>query len=151
MLAATDIESAPRAHAREGRDAVTGRFRPGNRAWEARASSGPKPLFADAESLWKACVEYFDWVDDNPLYEDQLFTFQGRVSHVPRRRVRAMTKSDLCRFLGIERCTWNNWRRKRPDLLEVLERAEDVIWIWQFQHAAAGLLDAGMVIRQLRL
>src|SRR5262245_15541746 len=49
-----------------------GRFRPGNRIWEARATCGPAPLFADAESLWKACVQYFEWVESNPLYEDQL-------------------------------------------------------------------------------
>jgi hypothetical protein len=36
-------------------------------------------------------------------------------------------------------------------LAETIEKAEAVIWIWQFNGAAAGLLDAGMVIRQLGL
>jgi hypothetical protein len=161
MLGGTDSESAPRAHAREERTATAkpvdddrdaaGRFRRGNRAWVRRASSGPAPKFADGESLWNACTEYFCWVEDNPLVEMQLVTFQGRATMVPLRKMRAMSKSGLCAFLGIERCTWNNWKQGRRDLLETIERVELVIWCWQFTGAAAGLLDAGLVIRQLHL
>src|SRR5262245_47880233 len=67
----------------KGRDPATGRFLPGHRFWETRTSSGPKPRFTEADALWRACVEYFEWVDDNPLFEDQLVTFQGKVTHVP--------------------------------------------------------------------
>jgi hypothetical protein len=59
-----------------------------------------------------------------------------------------MTKGDLCR-LRIQRSTWNFWKRDRPDLEPTVEKVESVIWCWQFSHAAAGLLDAGLVIRQL--
>jgi hypothetical protein len=162
MLADTAVDSATRAHAREAssnkpvdvrrdRNAATGRFLPGNSAWEARRPAGPAPKFADAESLWEACVQYFDWVNEHPLYAVQLVTYKGRTTQVPVRKVRAMTKGDLCRFLGIQRRTWNGWKRDRPDLELTVEKAEDVIWIWQFEHAAVGLLDAGVVIRQLGL
>ena len=39
----------------------------GNRFWEARSSHGANPKFKDPSDLWGACVEYFEWVDDNPL------------------------------------------------------------------------------------
>lgn len=107
--------------------------------------------FADGDALWKACVEYFEWVDANPLYAVQLVTYQGRTTQVPVRKVRAMTKGDLCRFLGIQRSTWNAWKRDRPNLGPTVEKVESVVWCWQFSHAAAGLLDAGLVIRQLGL
>jgi hypothetical protein len=159
MLDAAAVDSASRARTREasstkpadaGRDrnAATGRVAPGNRAWEARCPAGPAPKFADGEALWKACVEYFEWVDANPLIEMRLVTYRGRATQVPLRKMRAMTKGDLCRHLHIARTTWNAWH-DRPDLAETVERAETVIWIWQFDGAAAGLLDADLVIRQL--
>jgi hypothetical protein len=159
MLDATDIDSTAYARAREAattkpvddvgnRDAATGRFRSGNRAWAVRASSGPAPKFTDADALWKACVAYFEWVEANPLIEMQLVTYQGRATQVPLRKMRAMTKGDLCRHLNIARTTWNAWH-DRPDLAAAVERAESVIWCWQFGGAAAGLLDVNLVIRQL--
>ena len=60
-----------------------------------------------------------------------------------------MTKTGLCAFLGIARSTWRAWKRNRPDLLPTIEHAEDIVWIWQFNGAAAGLLDEWTVIRQL--
>jgi hypothetical protein len=168
MLDTTVVDSAPRAHAREagtlrsdsvsrlledGRDrnAATGRFLPGNRAWKARRPAGPAPKFADGEALWKACVKYFEWVEDNPLYEMQLVKWKGRSTQVPVPRPRPMTKGGLCLFLHVQRSSWNAWKRDRPDLASTIERVESVIWDWQFTHAAAGLLDAGMVIRQLAI
>jgi hypothetical protein len=160
MLADTVVDSTPRARTREAsiskpvearqdRNAATGRFLRGNRAWEARCPAGPAPKFADAESLWRACVRYFDWVDQHPLYEMHLVTWKGRATQVPVPRMRPMTKTGLCAFLGIERSTWRAWKRNRPDLLPTIEHAEDIVWIWQFDGAAAGLLDENMVIRQL--
>src|SRR5262245_44845442 len=159
MLADPAVDSAPCARTREasstepagaGRDRnnATGRFLPGNRAWESRCPAGPAPKFADGETLWKACEAYFEWVHDDPLLDMQLVTYKGRATQVPVHKVRAMTKAGLCRYLNIARTTWNAWH-DRPGLAEAVERAESVIWCWQFDGAAAGLLDAGLVIRQL--
>jgi hypothetical protein len=133
------------------RDAATGRFLPGNHFWVARASSGPAPKCADAASLWKACVDYFEWVDENPLQEVQLVTYRGRATHVPVRKLRPMSKRHLCHFLGIAHTTWAAWKRNRPDLAPTIEHVESVLWDWNFGGAAAGLLDAGMIMRQLGL
>jgi DNA-packaging protein gp3 len=160
MLGATDVDSAP--HARAGnietadsegnRDAGTGRFLPGNRAWAARSTSaGPAPKFADGEALWAACVEYFCWVEDNPVFEMQPVTYRGLATHVRVAKMRSMTKGGLCLFLGIERSTWNNWKKDRKDLADALEEVASVIYTWQFTGAAAGLLDEKMVIAQLRI
>jgi hypothetical protein len=162
MLDATVVDSIPFARTREApistpvnaerdRDGATGRFKLGNRAWEARCPAGPKPKFADAESLWKACVQYFVWVEDNPLYEMQLVTYQGRATHVPVRKMRAMSKGALYAFLSIQRTTWNAWKCDRPDLAEIIEKVEAVIWEQKFTGAAAGLFDAGIVARELGL
>jgi hypothetical protein len=131
------------------RDPATGRFLPGNCVWKTRLSVGRMPVFADAGALWAACVEYFCWVEDNPLYEDRLVVFQGIVSHVPVARMRAMTKRGLCLFLGIDHRTWNAWKHDRPELVPAIEQVESVIWVHKFNGAAAGLLNPNIITREL--
>lgn len=128
-----------------------GRFLPGNRFWEARSSAGPKPKFADPESLWDACVEYFEWVEDNPLWEIKAFAYQGTVTQKPVPKMRAMTIGGMCLFLDISHDTWIEWRSSRPDLSEVIARAEAVIRDQKFGGAAADLLNANIIARDLGL
>lgn len=134
-----------------GRDKETGRFLPGNRFWEARSSAGPKPKFDGPEPLWAACCEYFDWNERNPLFKDQLVTFQGVASHEPIAQMRAMTISALCMFLDIDETTWRDWRESRPDLSPVITRAEAVIYRQKFEGASADLLNANIIARDLGL
>jgi len=134
-----------------GRDPVTGAFQVGNRLWEARSSAGPKPLFATPEALWAACTEYFQWVQDNPLYEDKVFAFQGAITHATVTKMRAMTLTELYVFLDIDRKTWALWRDSRADLLPVVTRVEDIIYAQKFSGAAADLLNANIIARDLGL
>lgn len=135
----------------EPRDPSSGRFLPGNKFWEARSTAGPKPKFANGEDLWKACCEYFEWVDANPLYEDRLVTFQGFARHEPAAKMRAMTLAGLCLFLDVNRDTWDNWKKHRPDLSEVVTRVEWVVYSQKFAGAAADLLNANIIARDLGL
>lgn len=134
-----------------GRDPETGRFCPGNRFWEARSSHGAKPKFEGPEPLWNACLEYFDWNHDNPLYKDQLVTFQGQATHEPVALMRAMTMAGLWMFLDIHPDTWGEWKVSRPDLSEVITRAEAVIKRQKFEGAAADLLNPNIIARDLGL
>ncbi len=133
------------------RDPETGRFLPGNKFWEARSSQGPRPKFENAEALWSACVEYFDWVHDNPLYKDQLVTFQGSASHESVAQMRAMTITGLCLFLDVTFPTWQEWKKSRSDLSDIISRAEAVIYQQKFAGAAADLLNANIIARELGL
>lgn len=128
-----------------------GRFLPGNRFWEARSSAGPKPIFADGDQLWAACVEYFDWVEDNPLHEAKAFAYEGVVKVESLPKMRAMTLGGLCLFLDITDQTWRDWKAGRPDLLGVITRAEAVIYQQKFTGAAADLLNPNIIARDLGL
>lgn len=128
-----------------------GRFSAGNRFWEARSSAGPKPKFDNGDDLWAACVEYFDWNASNPLYADQLVTFQGTATHEPIAKMRAMTIGGLCLFLDVEERTWRMWRDERADLLPVITRAEAIIYQQKFTGAAADLLNPNIIARDLGL
>lgn len=140
---------APTDEAAKVRD-EKGRFLPGNKFWEARSSHGRNPIFADPDVLWSACLEYFQWVDDNPLYKDQLVTFQGKASHEPVAVMRAMTLAGLCVFLDIDRKTWAEYAKK-SDFSPVTTRAEDIIYSQKFAGAAADLLNANIIARDLGL
>lgn len=122
----------------------------GNRFWMARSSHGANPLFENADDLWEACCEYFEWVEDNPLWEDRLVTFQGSASHEPVAKMRAMTIEGLVTFLDISRSTWREWH-KREDLSPVCAKVEDIIRRQKFEGAAAELLNANIIARDLGL
>lgn len=116
--------------------------------WKARSSYGA--VFATPDALWAACVEYFDWVEANPLFEARPFAYQGEVKVEQIERMRAMTISGLCIFLGIGRATWDGFG-ERDGFGEVTARAEAVIRTQKFEAAAADLLNPTIVARELGL
>lgn len=122
----------------------------GNQFWKARTKHGRDSLFKCSESLWDACCEYFQWVEDNPLWENKVAQFQGGVIDMPVAKMRAMTLSGLCLFLDITRETWSQWR-KREGFSDVITKAEEVIYSQKFAGAAADLLNANIIARDLGL
>lgn len=123
----------------------------GNQFWLARARSGPEAMFKDPAVLWESCLEYFKWVEENPLYSDKVGFSEGVAVHTPVAHPRAMTIVGLCLFLGIAKQTYYNWKKDRPDIAGVLTQAEKVIWSQKFEAAAAGLLNANIISRELGL
>lgn len=122
----------------------------GNRFWEARSSHGRSPKFESPEQLWAACCEYFQWVEEHPLWEMKAFAYQGEVTQKPIAKMRAMTLTGLTLFLDITLETWRVYR-SREDLSEVTTRAEQVIYDQKFSGAAADLLNANIIARDLGL
>lgn len=122
----------------------------GNQFWKERATSGRKPIFTDPEVLWKVCCEYFEWVEDNPLKESKPFAFQGKVTMAEVDKMRAMTISGLCIFLDIGFQTWQDYK-DRDDFSDIITRAEAIIYQQKFEGAAADLLNANIISRELGL
>lgn len=125
-------------------------FQLGNRFWELRSSHGRNPTFPNPEALWSACCEYFTWVEDNPLMESKLCSYQGEnvLETVPK--MRAMTIQGLCLFLDIHPTTWKEYGKK-PDFSSIVTRAEEVIYSQKFAGAAADLLNPNIIARDLGL
>lgn len=128
-----------------------GTFASGNRFWQEREHHGAPRKFADPEQLRAACIAYFDWANENPLYEDKLITHQGAATHEPVARMRAFTLGGLCVFLGISHEAWKDWRKNRSDLSAVIGWVETVIFTQKFEGAAANLLNANIISRELGL
>jgi hypothetical protein len=122
----------------------------GNRFWEARSSHGRKPIFDSPDKLWNAAVEYFQWCEDNPLWETKSYMFQGAPVQDQIPKMRAMTISGLCIFLDIDITTWRDYGTK-DDFSRVVKNAEQIIYNQKFAGAAADMLNANIIARDLGL
>ena len=65
--------------------------------------------------------------------------------------MRAMTLQGLCLFIDVTRETWGEWKKSRPDLSDVQREAEEIIYSQKFAGAAADLLNANIIARDLGL
>lgn len=118
--------------------------------FEAHSSHGRNPKFESPKALWSACCEYFEWVEANPLYEVKAFAFQGVITQESLPKLRAMTISGLCIFLDITRQTWGTFRAIEG-FSDITTRAEEIIYDQKFSGAAADLLNANIIARDLGL
>lgn len=122
----------------------------GNQFWKARTKHGRDAIFADPLIMWDACQEYFEWVEANPLMEAETVKFQGAATLIEVPKMRAMTVDGLCLFLGIGVQTWHDYRA-REDFTEVTSRVDGVMRSQKFEGAAADLLNANIIARDLGL
>jgi len=122
----------------------------GNEFWKARSTHGRRPIFPDADALWAAATEYFEWVEANPLKESQAFAYQGKVTVSELPKMRAMTVAGLCLFLDISQQAFGEYR-EREGFGEVTSRIDAVIRTQKFEGASAGLLNPNIIARDLGL
>lgn len=122
----------------------------GNEFWKIRSTHGRAPIFPSPEALWEACCEYFEWVEANPLKEAQAFAYQGTVTVHELSKMRAMTVGGLCIFLDISQQAWSEYRT-RQGFGEITTRVDEIIRSQKFGGAAAGLLNANIIARDLGL
>lgn len=106
--------------------------------------------YTDPKLLWHDCVDYFKWCEDNPLIEEKVFCSQGEVTRVKVKKMRAMTYQGLAVHLGVGVRTWQEWRN-RPDLKDVVNQVESVIYEQKFTGAAAEQLNAAIIKAELGL
>jgi hypothetical protein len=123
----------------------------GNKFWEARSSHGRNPKFDKPETLWEACLEYFGWVENNPLYEMKAFHASGKVVTKELPKMRAMTIGGLCIFLDMSRETWFSYYSKKEGFIDITKKVEDIIRDQKFSGAAADLLNPNIIARDLGL
>ncbi|WP_420013324.1 DNA-packaging protein [Tateyamaria sp.] len=123
----------------------------GNRFWEARSSHGASPKFREASDLWGTCLEYFEWVERNPLKEERIAQDKGSPTLIEVKKMRAMTITGLCVFLDVDESTWRDWRANRDDLFPVITRVEQIIRTQKFEGASADLLNPNIIARDLGL
>jgi hypothetical protein len=121
----------------------------GNRYWEFRKKHGRNYKYTPRK-LWAEAVKYFEWAEENPLWEEKGFAFQGKVTKEKFHKMRAMTVIGFCLFADIDITTWQNYR-KTEDFFGVTTRIDEVIRTQKFEGAAAELLNPNIIARDLGL
>lgn len=119
------------------------------RLWE-KVKVGAPPAFSSPEEMWERAVEYFKWCEENAIEEHKAFSFQGEITKTELPRMRAMTQAGLCTFLSIGKSTWHDYCNK-PEFSDVTSAINDVMYEQKFSGAAAGMLNANIIARDLGL
>ena len=131
------------------------KFKEGNQAWKLRSKHGRDTLFETPELLWNAACEYFQWCEDNPLFETKAFAFQGVITTKEVPVMRAMTLSQLCFYLNCNEAYFRIFKKqisaRTSDFNTVISDIEQVIFDQKFQGASANLLNANIISRDLGL
>lgn len=131
----------------------------GNQFWMQRTKHGRDKLFSDPEIFWQECCRYFNWCEQNPLYEED---YRGKdADRVQIRKMRAFTWAGLEVFLDCDlrryRATisdefnTNSLVDLSEDFVRVLSRVSKIMFTQQYEGAAAGLINSNLAARYLSI
>jgi hypothetical protein len=121
----------------------------GNQFWKQRSKHGRDKIFSSPEILWEEACKYFEWCDENPLYE---VDFKGKdADEVRIPKMRAYTWEALELFLDISSLRDYKTNEEYKDFLQVIGRIEKIMYSQKFTGAAAGFLNANIIARDLGL
>jgi hypothetical protein len=119
-----------------------------------RRQKGRK-IYLTAEEFLSDAIEYFEWARDNPLEEEKLFAHQGEVTRAVVDKPRPFTKQALALYLGVPVSRFDCYKSRTGSdsepWREVMEIIEQVIYTQKFENAVAGLMNAGIITRDLGL
>lgn len=110
-----------------------------------------KKIYLHPDELLKDAVDYFKWVDNHPLLEEKSFQFQGVIVKDDLAKMRPYTKTGLAAHLGMTVSRLNGFKSRGEEWAEVVAMIEEVIYTQKFEGAAAGLLNASIIGRDLGL
>ena len=119
------------------------------KAWR-NLSNGSHP-FTTAAELRTAAMEFFQWCDDHPLLEEEVAVYQGDVTRFDKTKVRPYTLRGLAIYLNISVSRLERYRAGIPEFVLAMELIDQIIHTQKFENAAAGILNASIISRDLGL
>jgi hypothetical protein len=106
-----------------------------------------RPVAYEPEELWAKACKYFEWAKASPLKEEKHFgTGLSRVINHPK----PFTKQGLCVFLNISVRTFDSYAT-RAEYQPFTDTIRSVLFDQKFSAAAAGLMNANIIARELGL
>ena len=122
----------------------------GNKFYLSRSKNGRDKIFKTPDDLWKKCCDYFQWVEDNPLKQERVYSGKLGPETIKLNKQRAMTLTGLYVFLGVSNRTYANYK-KLTDYKWVTDSVYNIMYSQKFEGAAAGMLNASIIARDLGL
>jgi len=123
------------------------------RWWEARSTSGRRPIFKTPNELYKACIEYIRWAEENPYYEYKVCGLDHGVpiiEYIPKKR--PLTIGMLSIFLDISVMTWGDYKNNKGEGFSyICNTIDEMIREQKFGGAASGFFNHAIIARDLGL
>jgi len=121
----------------------------GNKYWQFRNKHGRDHKYTP-ETLWNEAVEYFEWIEENYLIEEKGYSYMGEVTKEEFKKIRAMTVVGFCLYADITQETFYAYERDN-DYSDIIKAIKNIIYEQKFTGAAADLLNANIISRELGL
>jgi hypothetical protein len=96
-------------------------------------------------------MEFFQWCDDHPLLEEDVAVYQGDVTRFDKKKVRPYTLRGLAIYLNISVARLERYRAGITEFSTAMELIDQIIHTQKFENAAAGILNASIISRDLGL
>lgn len=127
----------------------------GNYYYKLRNKNGRDKQFKTPRALLKACNEYFEWVNENPLKELVLMKVKvsrdkEEIQKVEMPKMRPFTLEGLCNFIDLSVKGFKLYEG-REEFIPVTTRVRQIIYNQKFEGAAANLLNGNIIARDLGL
>jgi hypothetical protein len=118
----------------------------GNQFWHLRLKHGRDAILKNPETLWDNFLQYSQWVEDNPLLEQNWVGKEGE--EVLKRKMRPMLKpafAVVCGYANWENLTYQ--KKSNKDFSEIISRIESCMTSWNVSGSAAGFLNPNIIAR----
>lgn len=123
-----------------------------NQFWKLRSKHGRDKLFSSPKLLWQAACQYFEWCEQNPLFE---IDFKGKdATEVKLPKMRPFTMQGLCSYLHCNTAYFRTFKSRLDENSEDFDtviRIEETVYNQKFTGAAVGFLNANIISRDLGL
>ena len=125
--------------------------------WEIANPIGKPPVYKTAKALWEKAVEYFEWVDANPL---KAMDYKGKDAiQVEIDKKRPYTIEGLCLFMNVGRRYLDDWEertrgkedKRSKEYASVCSHIRAIIYANKFEGASAGFYNPMIIARDLGL
>lgn len=131
----------------------------GNEFWKLRSKHGRDKIFATPEIMWDAACEYFAYITDNPLQEEQIVKYKDYHEVATLNKMRPFTLTGLCLYLDVNSVYFTQFEDEikgktdelSKDFSKVITRIRETIYSQKFEGAAAGFLNPNIIARDLGL
>ena len=119
----------------------------GNQYYKMVAKWGEHPTKYTPATFWAKVIEFLQWCDKYPLKSEEVF---GTGKRMTVKNMRMPTIQGFCTYAKIDRQTFANYEKDEA-WFGIVTRARDLFYAIKIEGAAAGLLNANIIARELGL
>lgn len=128
------------------------KFEEGNQFWKQRSKHGRDKIIESPQVMLDAVYEFLALKSESTIDKPELLKGGDAAGTQCNLTTKDYpTLAELAHFLGFKTLqSWYNYK-ERPDFLEVITHAEEIIKTWKIKGASVGAYNQSIVARDLGL